>query len=106
MVPVPPPVLLGGPATSRRATLDLHTGRLAWQQRGFGRSSLLYADGKAILMDEDGSLVLARLSPQGPEVLSRAHLFDTTSWSAPSLVGATLYVRDREKIMALDLGGS
>jgi hypothetical protein len=32
--------------------------------------------------------------------------FDTTSWTVPSLVGATLYARDRVKIVALDLGGS
>jgi hypothetical protein len=27
------------------------------------------------------------------------------SWTAPTLIGATLYARDREKIVALDLGG-
>ena len=41
----------------------------------------------------------------GVKVLAKTHLFDTTSWSVPSLVGATLYARDRAKIVALDLGG-
>ena len=85
--------------------LDIKTGEVAWQERGFGRSSLIYADGKAIIMDEDGSLILARISPAGVKVLAKTHLFDTTSWSVPSLVGATLYARDRAKIVALDLGG-
>ena len=84
--------------------LDVRTGEIAWQERGFGRSSLVYADGKAIIMDEDGDLVLARLSPSGVDVLSRASIFNTTSWTVPTLVGKTLYARDREKIVALDMG--
>jgi len=83
--------------------IDVRTGESAWQERGFGRSSLVYADGKAIIIDEDGDLTLARISPEGMEVLSRVPIFDTTSWTVPTLVGTTLYARDREKIVALDL---
>ena len=86
--------------------VDIKTGELAWRERGFGRSSLVYADGKVIIMDEDGSLVLARLSPEGLQVLSKTQLFETTSWTVPTLVGTTLYARDRESITALDLSGS
>jgi outer membrane protein assembly factor BamB len=86
------------------AALDVNTGELAWQERGFGRSSLIHADGKLIIMDENGSLALARVSPGGVKVISKAKLFDTTSWTAPALSGAILYARDREKILALDLG--
>jgi hypothetical protein len=37
-------------------------------------------------------------------VLAQTHIFNTTSWTAPTLVGTTLYARDREKIVAIDLG--
>ncbi len=84
--------------------VDVRTGESLWQERGFGRSSMIYADGKAIILDEDGHLVLARLSPEGPTELSRARIFETTSWTAPTLVGTTLYARDRAKIVALDVG--
>ncbi len=85
--------------------LDIKTGKAAWQHRGFGRASLLYADGKAIIMDEDGDLALAKLAPEGVTILSEAKkVFDTTSWTVPTLVGKTLYARDREKIVALNLG--
>jgi hypothetical protein len=47
--------------------------------------------------------VLARLSREGAEELSRARLFETTSWTPPTLVGTTLYARDRERIVAIDL---
>jgi len=84
--------------------LNIKTGESAWQVRGFARASLLYADGKMIVMNEDGDLAIARLAPTGAEILSRAKIFDTVTWTAPTLVGATLYARDREKIVALDLG--
>jgi outer membrane protein assembly factor BamB len=84
--------------------LNIKTGESAWQVRGFARASLLYADGKMIVMNEDGDLALARLAPTGAEILSRAKIFDTVTWTAPTLVGTTLYARDREKIVALDLG--
>ena len=65
---------------------------------------MVYGDGKAILMEEDGDLSLVRLSPNGLETLATTPLFDTRSWSVPTLVGTTLYARDRERIVALDLG--
>ena len=84
--------------------LNVKTGQSAWQHRGFGRASIVHADGKAIIMDEDGDLALARLAPEGVTILSEAKVFDTTSWTVPSLAGTTLYARDREKIVALDMG--
>jgi outer membrane protein assembly factor BamB len=84
--------------------LNIKTGESAWQVRGFARASLLHADGKVIVMNEDGDLALARMTPTGAEILARAKIFDTTSWTVPTLVGTTLYARDREKIVALDLG--
>jgi outer membrane protein assembly factor BamB len=85
--------------------IDIRTGEMAWQHRGISRASILYADGKAILLEEDGDLTLAKLAPEGVTVLSQqTKLFDTMSWTAPTLVGTTLYARDREKIVALDLG--
>jgi len=87
-------------------TINVKTGEAAWRERGYGRSSLVYADGKAIILSEDGTLMLATLSPDGFTMLSAVALFDTIAWTAPTLVGTTLYVRDRARIMALDLGGN
>ena len=86
--------------------VNVKTGEAAWRERGYGRSSLVHADGKAIMLTEDGTLLLATLSPNVFTVLSAAALFDTIAWTAPTLVGTTHYVRDRAQIMALDLGGS
>jgi hypothetical protein len=84
--------------------LNIKTGESAWQHRGFGRASLLQVGEKTIIMDEDGDLALAKLSPSGATILAQTKLFETTTWTVPTLVGTTLYARDREKIVALDLG--
>jgi hypothetical protein len=83
--------------------LDARTGELVWQSRDYPKTSFLSDGDKTIMLTEDGDLILARLSPRGVNVLSRTHLFDTVSWTIPTLVGTTMYARDREKIVALDL---
>ena len=93
----------GQSATAVMTATHVATGETAWRQRGFSRASMVYADGKALLLEEDGDLTLARLTPSGMTTLAKAPLFDTRSWTAPTLAGTTLYARDREKIVALDL---
>jgi hypothetical protein len=83
--------------------INLRTGESAWQHRGFSRASLLQAGDKTIVMDEDGDLALAKLSPAGATILAQTKLFETTTWTVPTLVETTLYARDREQIVALDL---
>jgi len=84
--------------------LDLTDGEVAWQDRGFAKANLVYADGKVVLLDEDGTLALARFGEDGLEVAGRASLFDSLSWTVPTLAGTTLFARDREEIAAVDLG--
>jgi outer membrane protein assembly factor BamB len=84
--------------------IHAHTGQIAWQDRSFAKVSFLAADGKVILLDEDGHLGLVTLSAEGLKVLARAPVATATSWTVPTLMGTTLYVRDRVNLMALDLG--
>lgn len=84
--------------------VELKTGRIGWQTRDFAKAQLLYADGKLIILDEDGELGIARATPERFQVLSRASLLKRISWTPPTLVGTRLYVRDRGNATALDLG--
>jgi hypothetical protein len=84
--------------------VDVTTGKVAWQDRSFSRAQLVYAEGKTILLDEDGTLGLTTMSPQGMKVLARAPVLENVSWTPPTLSGTTLYVRDRKNIAAFDLG--
>jgi outer membrane protein assembly factor BamB len=85
------------------SAVELKTGKIAWRQRGFSKAQLLWADGKLILADEDGTLALCRVSPQKFEVLSKISLLQNIAWTPPTLLGTHLYLRDRKTLMALDL---
>ncbi|GIT67572.1 MAG: hypothetical protein Ct9H300mP25_10440 [Acidobacteriota bacterium] len=84
--------------------LNSATGEEVWRERSFARAHLLYADEVIVLVDEDGELAIASVSADGIEVHARTSLLEENAWTPPSLVGTTLYVRDRHEIMALDLG--
>jgi outer membrane protein assembly factor BamB len=84
--------------------MNVKTGAIEWQDRAFARAQLLYADNKLIVLDEDGTLGIASVSPQGLKVLARASILENRAWTPPTLVGRTLYVRDRKTIAAYDLG--
>jgi outer membrane protein assembly factor BamB len=86
--------------------VDARTGAVAWQDRSFARAVALYAEGKLILLDEDGTLALATAGPQGLTVHSKARVLAKNAWTVPSLVGTRLYLRDRATIKALELGAS
>jgi outer membrane protein assembly factor BamB len=90
-----------GPAPM--TAVNVKTGEIVWQDRSFPKVNFVYADGKIILLDEDGHLALATLSPQGMKVLSKAPLLEHLAWTPPTLAGTKLYVRDRKLITALDL---
>ena len=83
--------------------VDVKTGAIAWQDRTFARAQLLYADGKLIVLDEDGTLGLATVSPQGLKVLARAPSSRTSPGRRRRWSARTLYVRDRKTIAAFDL---
>jgi len=88
------------------SAVDMKNGNVVWQDRSFARAQLLYADGKAIVLDEDGNLGIATLAPEGLKVLSKASVLQNLSWTPPTLVGTTLYVRDRKTMAAFNLAAA
>ncbi len=84
--------------------INVKTGEVAWRERGFNRTHFLSADGKVILLDEEGDLAVATVSPEGIQVHARAHIIGRTAWTPPTLVGTRLYVRNRSELRAFELG--
>ena len=84
--------------------VDVATGELAFRQRGFAKANLLAAGDQVILLDEDGNLGLGTPSPEGIEIHARAKVLDRLAWTVPTLIGTRLYVRDRHRMKAFELG--
>ncbi|MFH1417943.1 MAG: PQQ-binding-like beta-propeller repeat protein, partial [Planctomycetota bacterium] len=83
--------------------VDVTNGRIAWQARGLAEAGAIFADGKLILLDEDGHLALATAAPESFTLHAKIKLLGREAWTIPTLVGRRLYLRDRKIIMALEL---
>jgi outer membrane protein assembly factor BamB len=84
--------------------INVKNGQIAWQERGLARASFLYADNKFIILDEDGTLAIAKPSGSGLNLIARAPVMKNLAWTVPTLAGTKLYLRDRRTIVALELG--
>lgn len=97
---------VSGDAPAFFACAEVKSGDVKIRERGFGKAMMLHADGKFIVLDEDGNLSLVAAGPDGVKVESKVQMLKKPAWTVPTLIGKTLYVRDTEKLMALDLGSS
>jgi outer membrane protein assembly factor BamB len=96
--------LSSGQSTALITAVELQTGRIGWQVRDFVKAQLLYADGKLIILDEDGNLGVGLATPERFQALAKWPLLSSVAWSPPTLISDRLYVRDRKVIMALEFG--
>ena len=94
----------GTRAPAFMAAVNIRTGEIAWRERGYGKANVVAADGKLIILDEDGQLCLTTASPEGLTLHSRTKILEPVTWTVPTIVGKTMYVRDSKSILALDLG--
>lgn len=83
--------------------VDPDSGKVFFRERGFAKANLVAAGSNLLILDEDGVLALAAAGPEGLEIRARSQVFESRSWTVPTLVGTTLYARDRKEIAAFDL---
>jgi outer membrane protein assembly factor BamB len=95
----------GGNGPTFFAAINVKTGEMGFRERDVAsKAQLLFADGKMLLLDEDGHLVIATVTPEAAKVHAKAQVLERIAWTAPAIAGKTLFVRDRKNIVALDLG--
>lgn len=83
--------------------VDAKTGKVLWQDRAFAKATFVLAGDRLFVVDDDGTVAVASVSPQGLKVLAEAQLLRANAWTAPVVSGSRMFVRDRHKIMALAL---
>ncbi len=82
-------------------------GDLRWSSgraERFGYGPFLFADGKILILDDDGTLTMIRASLDGYEQLARASVLDGhDAWAPMALVDGLLILRDSRFMICLDL---
>jgi hypothetical protein len=81
--------------------MEFQTGEVKWVQRGFGRGSLLAADGKLIIYSERAKLALAEISPESFNQLAVATVLSGKTWTVPTLSNGRLFVRNDKELVCL-----
>ena len=108
------------PSRGRFRCIDFQTGRVRWSNgslnerrrlddagpgRAIGQATVLLADGKLILFNELGELILARANPTTYEELGRVRVLGgEIGWTQPTLCGGRLFVRNHSRAACLLLG--
>jgi outer membrane protein assembly factor BamB len=84
--------------------VEVRSGKILWQQRSIEKATFVWADQKLVTLDQDGNLMIAYPSPQGFKITAKAQLLTRLAWTPPVLVGTRAFLRDRQVMMAVDLG--
>jgi len=84
--------------------VSIESGELIWAQRGLGQGTLIFADGRALLLSDRGKLFVAELAPEGYQELGSMQVLDGgRTWTQPTLADGVLYLRNHEELVAVDL---
>jgi outer membrane protein assembly factor BamB len=85
------------------SAVEAKTGKVLWQDRAFSKASFVLAGDTIFVVDDDGSVAAATISRQGLKVLGELQLLRANAWTVPLLAESRLFVRDRHRIVALQL---
>lgn len=83
--------------------VNVNTQESTWAKRGFGKGSLMYADGHLIVLSEKGLLVFVEATPEAFIQKASAQVLKGRCWTVPTLVNGMLYVRNQKEMLCLDL---
>jgi outer membrane protein assembly factor BamB len=88
---------------ARLRCFEPKTGKILWTEESYPVANLIVADGKLVIVTDNGNLVLAVASPKAYRELGRAKLAPTETRALPALANGLLYVRDKSKLKCVDL---
>jgi outer membrane protein assembly factor BamB len=100
--------LVTGSLLAKQATLrcvETATGKQLWKRDNVGKyhaSLLRTGDGKLLMLEEAGDLVLLQPDPKEYRELSRSKICGET-WAHPALADGRLYVRDKKDLICVEL---
>ena len=90
-------------ATGPLKCVELATGKIAWEQPGFGAGNAILVHDKILALSDFGELVVAEAAPAGYKEIARAKVVTGKCWSTPSLSNGRIYVRSTKEGVCLDV---
>ena len=85
--------------------ISIKDGAQAWSKRGLGKGSLILADGRLVVLSDDGRLLLVEANASSYVEKGSVQALTGRCWTPPALAGGRVYVRNHKEIVAYDLKG-
>ena len=87
--------------------LDAETGEEKWKTRGYGKGTLIVADGHLVILGERCNLGIAEATPAGFVEKANAQVFRRSICeTVPSLADGRIYLRDDKEIVRINVVGA
>ena len=87
--------------------LDAETGEVRWEKyRLGGRGSVIAAGQQLLVLNEHGKLLLVEANPHQYVEQGSFQALTGRTWTAPTLIGDRLMLRNQQEIACFDLGSS
>ena len=73
--------------------VELATGKVVWEQAGFGAGNVILVNGQLIALSDAGQVVIVEASPAAYKELARFKAVGGKCWSTPAFSDGRIYVR-------------
>jgi outer membrane protein assembly factor BamB len=83
--------------------VEIKTGKVRWQQDGFGAATLTLAGDQLLILTEKGELIRAPATASAFKPLARAQVLPTQVRAHPALANGLFYARSKDKLVCFDL---
>lgn len=83
--------------------VDASNGERMWRSRKPGDGFLVLVDGHLVIVTKDGSMHVAKASPDGYQEIAQLPVFDKVVWDHPSISNGRIYARSLGGIAGVDV---
>lgn len=85
--------------------VDAATGKVKWEQPGFGPGQVILAGKRVVALSDAGELVLIDPDPAAYKEAARTHILDGKCWTTPALADGRIYARSTKEAVCIDVSG-
>jgi outer membrane protein assembly factor BamB len=91
--------------TGKLKCVELATGKVKWEQAGFGAGNAILVNDKVVALSDTGDVVLVEAKPEAYKEAARFKAVTGKCWSTPAYCEGRIYVRSTKEGTCLDVAG-
>ena len=105
-----------GSGDAELRAIEHASGKVLWRKKGLGRSTVVLAGEQLLVLTEYGRLIVVKAGAARYEPVAEVDLgapgdgggrpaIESPVWNAPALAHGRIYVRGKNRLLCLELGG-